>query len=109
MPTRAEVSAAARRAQLSLGAEEIGRITNELSAILEHTEALHALRPELSSSHEQAVQPEQSTPRSRVPHPASRPDTTGADHLAVPPSCIAPEWRDGYFTVPRLRTHDAPE
>lgn len=36
---------------------------------------------------------------------ALRPDVAGSDELAVPPSYLAPEWREGFFTVPRLPTH----
>jgi hypothetical protein len=35
-----------------------------------------------------------------------RPDLPGSDALDMPPSSFAPEWREGFFTVPRLSSHD---
>ena len=35
-----------------------------------------------------------------------RADLPGADALDREPADFAPEWRDGFFTVPRLPSHD---
>ena len=70
---------------------------DELSAILEQVELL---QPFLTSHAAPHAVTQRTTLRSDVP---------GPDGLAVPPSYLAPEWRDGFFTVPRLPPHDAAE
>jgi Asp-tRNA(Asn)/Glu-tRNA(Gln) amidotransferase C subunit len=110
MPTRAEVQATARLARLALDSEEIDRMVTELSDIVARIGSLDA--GAAAGSAEQTVQPVDDDGAAVPPAIATsteallRPDVVGPDPLHVPPSYIAPDWRDGFFTVPRLRTHD---
>lgn len=112
MPSRAEVLAAAHRAQLSFRDDEIDRITADLEAIVARVQLLHVLSGAVEDDATTGTESQASTPS----HGGSSPDSipaaspapvAGPDPLSVPPSRVAPEWHDGFFTVPRLRTHDA--
>lgn len=90
--TRAQVESIAALARLSLRAEEPAQFAGQLATILDH-----ALELEQTAA--------QDSPEERVEPPAAAPlrdDVVHADALTVPPSALAPSWRDGFFTVPRL-------
>ena len=89
---RAELLRSASLARLRLTEVEIARLTEQLNAILEHVERL--LTIELTAGAESSLAPNAS--------PAGRADVAAADPLLRPLSELAPGWRDGYFTVPRV-------
>lgn len=87
--TRAEVEAVAALARLRLEPEEAERLTSDLNDILDHVAILETL-----DSTDDAQPPETGV--------RLRDDVPGADALAAPIAEIAPEWRDGFFLLPRL-------
>lgn len=95
MVSREKVLAIAHLARLTFTPSEIDRLEVELSAILRHIETLR----QLTRGGDDA----DATPQSGAEPAPLRPDIPGADTLAVPLSAIAPEWHEGFFTVPRLR------
>lgn len=94
MATPDELAVTARLAGLRLTGAELNRLAHELNDILSHVDELRQV--DLT-----AVAPF----RHEATSPALRPDLPGADRLDIPPSYLAPEWRGGFFTVPRLPTH----
>jgi aspartyl/glutamyl-tRNA(Asn/Gln) amidotransferase C subunit len=90
--TRAQVQEIAALARLSPDPEEIERLTVQLAAILEH-----ALELELAGDDETPA--DNGAGASQLP---LRSDEPPADGLAILPSQLAPDWRDGFFIVPRL-------
>jgi Asp-tRNA(Asn)/Glu-tRNA(Gln) amidotransferase C subunit len=114
VPTCAEVLAVARLARLSFAADEVDRLASELTAILRHADALRTVVEEAAAASSMEGTPSvpadmasSSDPVARGPeNPPLRADAPGADPLRLPPARLASDWRDGFFTVPRLRTHD---
>lgn len=95
---RDEVTHIARLARLALAAGEVDRMTRELSAILDHFAAIRAL--DVSDVEPLAIAAERAEPL--------RDDVTErCDPLLAPPEELAPEWRDGFFLLPRLPALDA--
>ena len=90
-----DVRRIAELAALRMAADEVDRMTRELASILEHMDALGEARIDGR---------EGTGDRRAAPLRADHPDP---DRLAEPPGAGAPEWRDGFFTVPRLSSHDA--
>jgi aspartyl-tRNA(Asn)/glutamyl-tRNA(Gln) amidotransferase subunit C len=88
---RSQVRHVARLARLHLDDGEVDRLSVELAGILAHFEELS----------EVALPPEEG-PSDRGLAPRQRDDVVDPDPLDVPPSEMAPEWRDGFFIVPRL-------
>lgn len=88
---RSEVDRIAALANLSLSDAEADRLTVELSGILDHIVALGTddETSPLPSSHDDDRDA------------TTRPDRS-LDPLASPPASFAPDWRDGFFAVPRL-------
>ena len=89
---RSELVRTARLARLSLTEAEVERLTAELNGILEHVEQLLAIEVDVAAV----------APLAPASAPASRADEPGADPLVTPLAEIAPEWRAGYFLVPRV-------
>ena len=79
-------------ARLRLHPDELERLEAQLNGILGHIEQLLAIDVDTSST----------GPFSLPPAPAGRVDEPAADALLHPLAELAPEWRDGYFTVPRV-------
>jgi aspartyl-tRNA(Asn)/glutamyl-tRNA(Gln) amidotransferase subunit C len=90
--TRDDVLAVAALARLRLTDQEATLFTTQLADILEHVEELQAATAAASEP-----EPDESDRRAPL-----RLDQPPADALERPPSEIAPDWRDGFFTVPRL-------
>jgi aspartyl/glutamyl-tRNA(Asn/Gln) amidotransferase C subunit len=90
--TRADVEHAAALAGLTLEPGEVARLARELTTLLDHFSALRAV--DLHGVEPYMLEPSDATP--------PRDDDRGADELVLPPADIAPGWREGYFTVPRL-------
>lgn len=90
-----EILRVAALARLRLDAAEARRLAAELGRVLEHVDALAA------------------TPLEDVPEPTLAEPTPGHDDDARPdrllrsPEELAPAWRDGFFTVPRLPAMDS--
>jgi aspartyl-tRNA(Asn)/glutamyl-tRNA(Gln) amidotransferase subunit C len=89
-----ELRQVAALARLRLTPEEMERLQLQLGDILGHIEQLLAID----------VDPHSAAPLALEPVPAVRDDVPGADALVHPLAEIAPEWRDGFFTVPRVLT-----
>jgi aspartyl-tRNA(Asn)/glutamyl-tRNA(Gln) amidotransferase subunit C len=96
--TREDVLRAATLARLALEPAEVDRLTTELAGILEHVAVMSRL--DLSD-----VPPYEATAGSAA---ELREDLIGPDPLGADPSTFAPGWWDGFFTVPRLRSHREP-
>lgn len=82
----------ARLARLDLDPGEAVRLAEEMSSILSHFDALDRLR----------IETEGKAPRDRDLEARTRADAPGSDPLTSGPEALAPDWRDGYFVVPRL-------
>jgi aspartyl-tRNA(Asn)/glutamyl-tRNA(Gln) amidotransferase subunit C len=87
----AQVREIARLARLALDDDEVRRYTRDLNAILEHVEAIAAV-----------TGPDDAPERGEAGAAPLRPDEPGADPLQLPAAASAPDWRDGFFVVPRL-------
>lgn len=93
--SRGEVERIAALARLRLDAEEATRLTGDLNGILDHVAALREVAIE-------GVEAE-----GAVEGPAPFRDPGAApDPLHRPPSEFAPDWREGFFAVPRLPAVD---
>lgn len=81
----------ARLARLELTGSEVERSVRDLTDLLRDIAVLR----EAAGGADTAAGVIPSMPEGAAGHPAI------PDDLAVPISSIAPEWRDGFFTVPR--------
>jgi len=90
--TRGEVRRIAGLGRLVLTQEEEGRLTDEMNRILEHVEALGRVDVTGVEGTEGLFQ--EGTPFRRA--------GAGPDPLQGHPSGFAPDWREGFFVVPRL-------
>ncbi|HSK19224.1 MAG TPA: Asp-tRNA(Asn)/Glu-tRNA(Gln) amidotransferase subunit GatC [Longimicrobiales bacterium] len=104
MPTREEVRAVARLARLSFSDTELDRMAGDLRDILAQARALRTIAASPAAGADAALAADESAAVGENAA-ALRDDVPGSDPLAVPPSYIAPDWRDGFFAVPRLPTH----
>lgn len=98
LATRDAIIAAVRLARLELSPAELERLAAQVADILEHVEELAAIPVEGAEAVGGIA--EGGAPR--------RADEPGADELRVPLAGLAPEWADGFFTVPRLASMTAP-
>ena len=106
MPTREEVRAVARLARLSFSDVELDRMAGDLRDILALAQELSTIAEASTVAGDGDAAPATGgNADAGAPRAALREDVPGADPLALPPSYIAPEWRDGFFTVPRLPGH----
>jgi len=90
--SRADVERIARLAELRVEAEAVGPLAEQLSRILDYVARLNEL-------------PAGETARPFVAGPDAillRPDEVRPWPLAIPPAKLAPAFREGFFTVPRL-------
>jgi aspartyl-tRNA(Asn)/glutamyl-tRNA(Gln) amidotransferase subunit C len=90
--SRDDVLHIARLAELAVNDDEAERLAKQLDDIVGYVAQLDALPPE---------------PGGELFHPgpaelAWRADEVRPQPLALPPSAIAPEFRHGFFVVPRL-------
>ncbi len=90
--SRDDVLHIARLAELAVDDAEVERLTKQLDAIVGYVAQLDALPP---------------GPEAEPFHPgprelAWREDRVDPQPLAFPPAELAPEWRNGFFVVPRL-------
>jgi aspartyl-tRNA(Asn)/glutamyl-tRNA(Gln) amidotransferase subunit C len=88
-----ELRRIAALARLRLSPEEMVRLQLQLADILEHIEQLLAID----------VEPHLEAPLALPATEAIRDDVPGADPLERPLEEMAPGWREGFFTVPRVR------
>lgn len=95
---RGEVKGIAKLAHLALEEGEVERMARELSSILSYVEQIGGL--DLEGVEPLAIAAERSDPL--------REDREGeCDPLLQPPESLAPEWRAGFFLLPRLPALDA--
>lgn len=85
----AEVRRIADLARLELDETEVRRLAGELGDLMEKLERLRELPGESAEAEDE--------PGLRL-----RPDTPPSDPLARGPESFAPDWRDGFFVLPRL-------
>lgn len=88
---RDQVLHVARLAELAVPEEELGRLVDQLNRIVDYVAQLDQV-------------PADPGAEPFVPGPAAaalREDVPGPVPLARPPAAIAPEFRDGFFLVPR--------
>lgn len=95
--TPEEVERIAKLAKLELSPDEVTEMSATLSSILGHMEALGRVNLQEAPALAAVVE---------GPAPL-RGDEPGADALRREPPEIAPDWRDGFFVVPRLAALDA--
>ena len=90
--SREEVERIARLAELGVDEDTVGPLAEELSHILDYVARLNEL-------------PAGETARPFAAGPDAiqlRPDEVRPWPLAMPPAKLAPSFREGFFTVPRL-------
>lgn len=93
---RTDIEKIAALARLELDDEELDELTRDCQSILEFFEAIGD------------ADVEGTTPTGILEHPApGRDDRIEQDCLQRPPAEMAPDWRDGYFVLPRLPALDA--
>jgi aspartyl-tRNA(Asn)/glutamyl-tRNA(Gln) amidotransferase subunit C len=93
---RNEVLHVAKLAELAVPEAELDRLVEQMNRIVDYVAQLDQL-------------PSDEAPEPFLPGPAAvvlRDDVEGADPLARPPVSLAPEFKDGFFLVPR---HEAME
>jgi aspartyl-tRNA(Asn)/glutamyl-tRNA(Gln) amidotransferase subunit C len=92
-----DVARIATLAKLQLKTEEAEEMSHQLSSILAHMDALALVdvreAPAVAGVSDEAA--------------PLRADRLEADALGRPIAEVAPEWRDGFFVVPRLAALDA--
>lgn len=93
--TPEEVRHVASLARLRLEPEEVEQMTRELNGILTHVDELESADVEGAGG---GVEPGYRAPL--------RADDPAPDPLAYGPDALAPEWRGGFFAVPRLASHE---
>ena len=94
--TERDVRHIAELARLGLEPQRVAQLVGELNGILGHMEELAAVDPARYA----ALDPLRDA---ALP---LRADRGPADALRHPRESFAPEMRDGFFTVPRLATHE---
>jgi aspartyl-tRNA(Asn)/glutamyl-tRNA(Gln) amidotransferase subunit C len=93
---RTDVEKVAALARLELDQAELDALTGDCGSILEFFEAIRD------------VDVEGATPAGALEHPAPvRDDQAEHDRLERPVAEMAPDWREGYFVLPRLPALDA--
>jgi aspartyl-tRNA(Asn)/glutamyl-tRNA(Gln) amidotransferase subunit C len=93
---RDEVLHVARLAELAVAEEDLPRLVAQLNGIVEYVAQLDAL-------------PTEGEIAPFVPGPDAlvwRSDEVSPHPLALPPGSLAPQFRDGFFVVPRLAAMD---
>jgi aspartyl-tRNA(Asn)/glutamyl-tRNA(Gln) amidotransferase subunit C len=95
--SRREVEQVAKLAKLALGDDELAELTKDLGSILSHME-------ELGAADVASLAPMGGVSEHPAPY---REDVTGADALHKGIEAFAPDWKERFFTVPRLAALDA--
>ena len=83
-------------ARLGVDEARLPELVRQLNGILGHMDALQRVAGQGAAAAALSLAPGM--------HPA--PDQGPSDALARSPEGFAPAWRDGFFLVPRLATHD---
>lgn len=92
---RTDVAKVAALARLELDDDELEALTRDCRSILEYFEAIRD------------VDVEGATPAGALEHAApTRDDRVEHDPLERPPEETAPDWREGFFVLPRLPALD---
>ncbi len=99
--TEAEIRRIAALARLRLGRGEVERMARDMSSILEHMAVLEEARvdPASGAPGDDATRTDAGASADAGP-PADGAEPT-PDPLRRPISRMAPDWRDGFFVVPR--------
>lgn len=105
-----EVRRIAGLARLELEEDEVARLADELGRILDHVEELRELEPDRPREPERPPGSDGEPPDPAADAPATlRPDVPSPDPMAAGPERAAPDWRDGFFVVPRLPAMEGPD
>lgn len=94
--SRDDVLRVARLARLELSEDEIELFTTQLNSVLTHTASLAELD-------DVEIEPVDGATEWSAP---LREESTAPDELLRPVEAMAPAWRAGFFTVPRLAALD---
>lgn len=97
--TAGDVARLAELARIALSETELTAFAAQLSEVLEQVDALEP-EAEAADDGEAGASPPVGG-ASPAPAPL-RADAPGADRLSSPAKTFAPEWAEGFFTVPRL-------
>lgn len=97
--TPEELARIAELARLQLDAEETARLARDCDAILEYFARIEEVA-DVPDRHSTSAESEAEAAPLRL-------DSPGHDPLDRPLAEIAPEWRDGFFLLPRLPALDA--
>jgi aspartyl-tRNA(Asn)/glutamyl-tRNA(Gln) amidotransferase subunit C len=97
--TRQDVETIAALARLRLEAGDAERIAAQLSGILDHMDVLR--EADIQDVPPFAIAAEDVAP--------PRPDVVGSDPLERSLDLLAPQWQEGFFTVPRLSAQRGPD
>jgi len=92
-----DVLRVAELAELDVAPGDLARLATELDQIVAYVGRLSSL------GETETAPPFQPGPTAITLHP----DVVGSVPLARPPAEFAPDWRDGFFVVPRLSAMDA--
>ena len=92
-----DVRRIAALARIAVPDERLDDLARQLSGILGHMDALAQVTD--ATAHEEA---ERKSPGMRLAEDSGPPVQLHADRAA-----FAPKWRDGFFLVPRLSTHES--
>ncbi|HSJ31172.1 MAG TPA: hypothetical protein VK933_07045 [Longimicrobiales bacterium] len=106
MPTREEVRAVARLARLSFTDAELEHMAGDLRDVLALAQELRTIAASPAAGDADGASATGENADAGEDVAKLRADVPGADPLAMPPSYLAPDWRDGFFAVPRLPAHD---
>ena len=101
-----EVRRIAALAALELDDDEVDRLAGELSDILGHFERLRSAEDAERAEPLTAEDAERAENGGRT---RLRPDEPVTDRLEADPGAVAPGWTAGFFTVPRLGSHETPD
>ncbi len=94
-------------AGLELTEAEIERVAAELGVVLGLFARIEALQPPAEAQPSAEAQPPaESAPGDRGLEPRLRLDVVAPDSLSGPLSGVAPDWRNGFFIVPRCQVFD---
>lgn len=106
--TPEDVRHVATLARLRLSEAEAERMVGDLNGILRHVDELAELEEGTGTAGPPAAGGTELTGGPGAGEAAPlRADTPAADPLAFGPAALAPAWVNGFFTVPRLASHEA--
>lgn len=92
-------------ARLAVAPDRLDALVSELNGILSHMERLQGADGAQGAETAQRAETAQGAERAQGAGMRMADDVGPSVALTRPISAFAPEWRDGFFLVPRLATH----